>query len=103
VNDAAFAWVAVILVLPLALGALDVFALDDVNLLRCNRETIAIGDTPFDVYETCGEPDKRVRLEGGNVERWVYDFGPTEFLYYLKFVNGRLARIQTGEYGSEIP
>jgi hypothetical protein len=93
----------VILVLALAAGGVDALALDDVNLLRCNRETVAIGDTPFEVIETCGKPDRRVRLEGGSVERWVYDFGPTQLLYYLKFVNGRLARIQTGEYGSEIP
>lgn len=37
----------------------------------------------------------------GTIEKWVYNFGPTQFIYYLTFANGRLRRIQASEYGFE--
>lgn len=33
------------------------------------------------------------------VEEWEYNFGPTRFIYYLRFENGRLKRITVGDYG----
>ena len=76
-----------------------VTALDDAGSLRCDRESIMAGDTQFQVKTTCGEPDA-VLTKGFASEVWIYDFGPTKFTYYLTFFNGRLTRIQVGEYGS---
>lgn len=73
-------------------------ALDDVGSLRCDQESIMIGDTEFQVKTTCGEPDT-VLIKGLAKKVWIYNFGPTKFIYYLTFVNGRLERIQAGEYG----
>jgi hypothetical protein len=30
---------------------------------------------------------------------WVYNFGPTQFLHYLFIQDGRLQRIELGDYG----
>ena len=74
-------------------------ALDDAGSLRCDRESIMPGDTEFQVETTCGKPDSII--EKGLAQKvWIYNFGPTKFIYYLTFANGRLTRIQTGEYGS---
>jgi len=40
--------------------------------------------------------EKRV---GSVVDEWTYNFGPHDFLYFLKFVNGTLVEIETGDYG----
>lgn len=33
------------------------------------------------------------------IEEWTYNLGPTRFLRYLIFENGRLVDIKTGDYG----
>ena len=33
------------------------------------------------------------------IEEWTYNFGPTRFMRYLTFENGRLVDVITGEYG----
>lgn len=33
------------------------------------------------------------------IEEWTYNFGPARFIRYLRFENGKLKRIVTGEYG----
>jgi hypothetical protein len=73
-------------------------ALDDAGSLRCDRESIMTGDTDFQVKTACGKPDS-ILIKGSARQVWIYNFGPTEFVYYLTFVNGRLERIQVGEYG----
>jgi Protein of unknown function (DUF2845) len=30
---------------------------------------------------------------------WTYNFGPTRFVYYLTFQEGKLIDITTGDYG----
>ena len=74
-------------------------ALDDVGALRCDRESIMAGDTNFQVKTACGKPDS-IHTKGSAREVWIYNFGPTKFVYYLTFINGRLDRIQVGDYGS---
>jgi hypothetical protein len=73
-------------------------ALEDAGSLRCDRESIMAGDTEFQVKTTCGKPDS-ILIKGSARQVWIYNFGPTKFVYYLTFVNGRLERIQVGEYG----
>jgi hypothetical protein len=76
-------------------------ALDDVPSLRCGVETVFVGDSQYAVSEACGPPQKITESSGEAVEEWIYNFGPSEFIYYLPFVNGRLERIQAGGYGFE--
>jgi hypothetical protein len=38
-------------------------------------------------------------LETVEIEEWPYNLGPTSFMLYLTFENGRLTRIESGEYG----
>jgi len=33
------------------------------------------------------------------IEEWEYNFGATQFIRYLRFENGRLREITTGDYG----
>lgn len=33
------------------------------------------------------------------IEEWTYNLGPTSFIRYLTFENGRLVSIETGDYG----
>jgi len=67
--------------------------------LRCDVKTVAVGDTQYSVGDACGPPDKITRSGGRTVENWDYNFGPTDFIYYLKFINDRLERIQVAEHG----
>jgi len=73
-------------------------ALDDAPTMRCDRESIITGEAEFQVKTACGKPDT-VLIKGVARKVWIYNFGPTKFIYYLTFVNGRLERIQVGEYG----
>lgn len=33
------------------------------------------------------------------IEEWTYNLGSTRFIRYLRFENGKLVRIRTGDYG----
>ncbi len=35
------------------------------------------------------------------IDEWTYDFGPRRFVRYLTFVDGKLARVETGSYGTD--
>ncbi len=72
-------------------------SLTDVSSLRCATELIVIGDPSFRVEEACGKPDYVRPAPGGSV--WIYNLGPTEFVYYLSFDRGELRRLQAGGYG----
>jgi hypothetical protein len=89
--------------------------------LRCGGKTVSIGERKIEVVAKCGEPSwqegrseevtERVYREGERrdlidehrslsaVDEWVYNFGPTRFLYFLRFHNGVLTHIDTGGYG----
>ncbi len=96
--------------------------------LRCGSRLVSVGDYRYDVLRKCGNPinvetweDVRIRRglllsfpitpeqelflqsplakELVTIEEWEYNFGPTQFIRYLRFENGRLRRITTGDYG----
>lgn len=87
------------------------------SAMRCGNQLVLIGDRFHDVLNKCGEPDAReerperryfrVFREGGffevlqevTVEEWTYNLGPSMFIRILRFENGRLVEIETGEYG----
>jgi len=94
---------------------------------RCGTKIIIPGERGYDVLKKCGEPshvatweELRVKKEFGagvldpdpgfrrvplrveelvTIEEWEYDLGPTSFIRYLRFENGRLIRITEGDYG----
>ncbi len=101
-------------------GALD-------NNFTCGSYIVAVGERAYDVLKKCGDPSyveswQEVRARGDidpytvepgrryyigplfaqelvTVEEWEYDLGPNRFIRYLRFENGRLTRVTTGNYG----
>ncbi|WP_305042680.1 DUF2845 domain-containing protein [Geoalkalibacter sp.] len=80
--------------------------------LRCNGRLVHTGDHQIEVLAKCGEPLWRERWEDDVYERrffdtlerrtqvmeeWIYDFGPNRLLHLLRFRNGRLIEITTGD------
>lgn len=99
-----------------------------VSSLICNQYIISVGATQSEVLKKCGDPSnsekwelERVKRdfyrdipvqsqeqlsqeplivkEYVRVEECEYNFGPTRFIYYLRFENGRLKKITVGDYG----
>ena len=96
--------------------------------MRCGTKLVSDGDSTYEVQSRCGEPQgktKRIELRtvrvwvgapcvtadarcGRAIERtvevqieeWTYDFGPTKFIHYATFEDGRLLRVVTGDYGN---
>ena len=65
-----------------------------------------------EVVMKCGEPTLKTQREekrGGTetkkgfsivtVDEWSYNFGPDAFMYSLRFVNGRVEKIESLDYG----
>jgi hypothetical protein len=79
----------------------------------CDPEQIKGGLTSHEVRTRCGAPlfqDRRagirvLRQHGDEIrtrvtiDEWIYDFGPTRFLRILRFENGILMDIETGDRG----
>jgi hypothetical protein len=96
---------------------------------KCGNKLIIKGNRTFDVIRKCGEPDyvdsweeeRAVRGYGRlemprpsgmpetqvpivsvihvQIEKWMYNFGPNHFMQILRFENGKLVDIETGDYG----
>ena len=94
---------------------------------KCGSYIVAVGDRAYDVLKKCGDPAyveswQEVRTRGDidpwtvetgrryyigplfaqelvTIEEWQYDLGPNRFMRYLRFENGRLTRVTTGDYG----
>jgi hypothetical protein len=80
------------------------------NQFRCpDGSLILINDRISEVRRKCGPPtvadqrqDRRLWGYGWEtleIEEWTYNFGSTSFMIHLTFENGRLTRIESGEYG----
>ena len=91
--------------------------------LRCGSRIITIGERRHDVLRKCGDPvyvEVREEVRVGTplllpgeefrripsivkelvtIEEWEYNFGPAQFIRYLRFENGILTSITTGDYG----
>jgi hypothetical protein len=118
-------WYPTLAALGIALGAEDALA----EGMRCANRVVSKGDSTYAVRSRCGEPNdvtrrvetrterRRVRVACGPgdaqcdrvqevstdvvVDEWIYDFGPQQFVRHLTFFDGKLARVETGSYGSE--
>lgn len=47
----------------------------------------------------CGDPQKVTQEDADSPIIWFYNFGPSEFVFYVSFTNGIVERIQMGGYG----
>jgi hypothetical protein len=77
----------------------DSSALDDAASLKCENGTVARGDSEDNVRNKCGNPQKVSQQDIDSPIIWFYNFGPSEFVYYVTFTNGIVERIQMGGYG----
>ncbi len=76
---------------------------------RCGNRIVSVGEPAAQVRNKCGAPasvdrHEEAYREGGSgakisVELWTYDFGPSSFIRVLRFENGVLRRVDTGDYG----
>ncbi len=62
---------------------------------NCPRGVVSFGDTEFQVIKKCGEPTLKTDME----TVWVYNRGPSYFVYYIKFSSGVVLRIHSGDRG----
>ena len=112
----------------LSIGILVILMSNPTYALRCSGSIVSIGDTKPQVIDKCGEPDhiefweeERVKKdhyysddhdrsyrgyrepflvkEYVKIEEWTYNRGPTSFIRYLLFENGRLKKIRLGDKG----
>ena len=110
---------AAFLLLLSFIGAFDALASE----FRCGSRIISIGERRHEVLRKCGDPvyvEIREEVRFGTslllpgeefrripsnvkelvtIEEWEYNFGPAQFIRYLRFENGTLTRITTGDYG----
>jgi hypothetical protein len=90
----------------------------ETSKFSCGGRIVAPGDSRADVLEKCGEPAwKEVRedtvteallanrtpVNFVTTEEWVYNFGSSALLLFLRFQGDRLAVIETGGYGYDDP
>lgn len=90
------------------------------NRSRCGS-LVSHGARKIEVLMDCGQPDvieffgedrvstilERLKADRTfkrhdvrvDVEEWTYNLGPERFLLFIKFENGRVARIEHGDYG----
>ena len=89
---------------------------------RCGGRIIDVGQSRDFVLHKCGQPtnieERAERLATNFVQRypenhetynyiinenqievWTYNLGPTQFVRYLTFRNGKLVNMKTGDYG----
>ena len=81
---------------------------------RCEGGIVSVGDTKYEVLSKCGEPSftderqvERIEKTGANelirwtvhIEEWTYDFGPRRFIRRIIFEDGRVVRVENGDYG----
>jgi hypothetical protein len=87
----------------------------EVYALRCGNRLVTTGDHQIQVSERCGTPyftesygvllvsgvDSPIQRRREQVhEAWYYNFGPRNLVQRIEFVNGRVARIDSGGYGA---
>lgn len=94
-------------------GALNVRAdmpdYSDVGSLRCGVGMVQPGAVESEVLDQCGEPTSASSapvysraLDGvtaAYIDRWVYNRGPSDYIYTLVFRGGHLVEIRRGDRG----
>ncbi|MCK6556120.1 DUF2845 domain-containing protein [Candidatus Binatia bacterium] len=96
-------------------GLLATIAISADGQIMCPMGAIEVGDTQDQVLAMCGPPTlvqewDQTRVaeadlpDGTFVEplivvpqpEWVYDYGPTRFVFFVRFENGVVSGLQTG-------
>lgn len=108
--------------LPLILAAMIIIAgqsagfATSTDTMICDGGLISIGDTAGEVLSKCGQPAtstarEEKRFGSGStyghgrafttvaLDDWIFNFGPNRFQYQLILENGRVARIESLDYG----
>lgn len=82
--------------------------------MYCDGRIVSIGDTAGEVIGKCGQPAYTLQHEqkiiddnypAGRiittviVDDWTFNFGPDRFQYHLLLKNGRVAEIESLDYG----
>jgi hypothetical protein len=78
----------------------DLSALEGTSSLECGNGIVSQGDSEDSVRDKCGNPQKVTQEDADSPIVWFYNFGPSEFVYYVSFTNGTVERIQMGGYGN---
>ncbi len=79
----------------------------------CRDGIVSKGDVMAEVVKKCGPPTfqsqrQETRLDDTKesrtittitIDEWTYNFGPNEFMYNLRFENGRVMKIESLDYG----
>ncbi len=89
----------------------------ELHAFRCGNDLIQEGDLKIEVLRACGEPISIESWEevksipiyrygilwhtvaAVKVEEWVYNLGPNRFMRIVRFENGRVKKIEAGDYG----
>lgn len=74
-------------------------ALDDTSSLECEGGIVSSGDSEDSVRDKCGDPQKVTQADADSPIVWFYNFGASDFVYYVSFTDGIVERIQMGGYG----
>jgi Protein of unknown function (DUF2845) len=95
----------ILALVAVSLGAGGVAASED-SSLRCGQRLVELGDHKIDVLGKCGVAtltdrwiEKETAGELRTVDEWTYNWGPQQMVRVLRFVDGRLAHIDVGDYG----
>jgi hypothetical protein len=94
-------------IIPLAAGA--AAQAGETETCICRNGIASKGDLIVEVLKKCGQPAQKYQREETRivtkgisivtVDEWIFNFGPNEFMYSLRFENGRVARIESLDYG----
>lgn len=88
----------------------------ETGTMVCRGGIVSVGDAIPTVLHKCGPPAYATQREqsevtgstrrGGTktitritIDDWTYNFGPNEFMYQVIFENGRVARIESLDWG----
>ena len=71
------------------------------SLFNCGARQVNPGDLKLAVYGKCGEPALTDQRTEGDlaIDEWSYNFGAYQPIVLFHFENGRLTRIESGDYG----
>jgi hypothetical protein len=83
-----------------------VLADEEESTFRCGSTLIELGESNYRVLDKCGLPSAKEGVGAASsyasppgVETWIYNRGPTDFVYRLKFQDGSLVNIYRGGRG----
>jgi hypothetical protein len=71
-----------------------ILAAEEASTMMCDEGVVNIGDADVDVQEKCGEPNTK------GMNKWVYNFGPSQPVYTVIFKEGKVVRILANEWGN---